>query len=153
MMMTSHDAATRQWQNVLVGTPPGDPHAVWYQDLDQRLAAEQVSLRRAATSQETIALVEAGGLDVAVLWADGRGAHGLRLLEIIRSLTPVLPCLLVTPDTGVLTMRRALELQAYSVIRQPVETTLLADLLVKILRKRSRNFAVGRQTMPPSNRS
>ena len=131
------EARGRAWWEVLLAAPATDTLPRRRGELDRLLAPRGVALHRAGSPRETIERIEAGGVDLAVLWTDAAGLYGLRTLEIIRSLTADLPCLLVTPDTSDLTLRRALQLQAYSVIRQPVDSRMLAELLVRILRKRS----------------
>ena len=123
------------WREVLLSAAAANVTSPWLGELDGLLAQSRISLCRSATGRDTISRIQEGGIDLAVLLADGAGRCGLRTLELVRAVTPELPCLLVTPDTGVLTLRRALELEAYSVIRQPVDAHALARLLVRILQK------------------
>jgi DNA-binding NarL/FixJ family response regulator len=135
-MMSWSDSGCPAWREILLADCASDTLVSYRAELGLRLTPERVALRHAGSRKEAIELVEAGGVDLAVLWADAAGVHGLRTLEIIRSLTSELPCLLVTPDTSPLTLRRALELRAYSVLRHPVDSEVLAALLLSILRKR-----------------
>ncbi len=123
------------WREVLLSATAADVAGSWFGELDGLLACSRISLCRSASGRDTVSRIQAGGIDLAVLLADGAGRYGLRTLELVRAVTPELPCLLVSPDTGAATLRRALELEAYSVIRQPVDSQQLAALLVRILRK------------------
>ncbi len=123
------------WCEVLFSSSARGLDAPWVSDLDRCLSPNQVSLRRTNSTKEALAVLETGGVDLALLSAESCGSHGLRTLQIIRQFTPSLPCVVVTPDTSALTLHRALELKAYSVFRQPVNTRTLAETLVRILRQ------------------
>jgi CheY-like chemotaxis protein len=111
----------------------GAPRPALWDELEDLLAPQRVMLEPACSIPETFARIQAGGLDLAVLWAGPVGDNGLRTLERIRQLTDELPCLLVTPDPTAAMLRRALDLRAVSVIGQPVAPTLLASWMVRIL--------------------
>ncbi len=134
-MTTVELPSRRDWREVLVATPGSEVQATWLGELDYLLTPENVALRRTTTRRDVLAHVESGGIDLAVLSADTAGNRGLRTLEMVRSITPELPCILVTADTSASTLQRALELQAYSVFREPVDSKQLATLLMKILRQ------------------
>ena len=134
-MMNSADSTRQAWWDVLLANPARGTLEPWEDDLSRLLAPEAVTLHRSGGRRETVERIEAGGLDLAVLCTESAGRAGMRTLEIIRSLTLELPCLLVTPDTSAAALCRALELRAYSVVHQPVDSEILARLLIRILQK------------------
>ncbi len=136
MMMSWNETGIRpQWEVLCSAAEPAATQP-WWSELDRLLSVRNVTLRAADSERDALERVEAGGVDLAVLCADAAGGGGLRTLEMIRSRTVSLPCLLVTPEASAAVLRRALALRAYSVIPQPVDALLLADLLVRVLQKR-----------------
>ncbi|HRX86595.1 MAG TPA: hypothetical protein P5572_16350 [Phycisphaerae bacterium] len=126
------------WQ-VLVSLAGVDAAGPWVHDVDRLVAPEQIRVSAADDERQAVARIEAGGVDLAVLCSQGATRGGLRTLEVVRARFTDLPCLVVAHETTAGILRRALELRAESVIPQPVNVPLLAQLMVRILKKR---FAV-----------
>ncbi len=113
-------------------------------ELDGLLAPWHVAVRRAFDWRETVDSLACGGFDLAVLSSEATVGDALSGLRLVRSRFAQLPCLLITPDTGAATLHRALELEAYSVIRQPADARMLAGLMLRILGKRFHGSEDGR---------
>lgn len=134
-MMAAPHESDRNWAEVLLaGLGEPAPPPVW-DELDGLLAPRRVMLRASYSLPDTFARIEAGGLDLAVLWACREGDNGLGTLERVRGLNCDLPCLLVTPDPSPVMLRRALALRACSVIGLPVGAPLLAEWLLRLLHR------------------
>ncbi|MCB9849945.1 MAG: hypothetical protein H6817_04495 [Phycisphaerales bacterium] len=123
------------WQVLMAFGERGTPQP-WTAEMDRLLDVRQVRFSQAAGDRQTVECIESGGVDLALLCGDRGGFDGLRTLEVIRAKFDDLPVLLVTHDASTLTLRRALALRAQSVIPQPVDAPLLADTMMRILRKR-----------------
>lgn len=139
-MLATSPTIRRQppWQ-VLVTLPRVHVDRPWLADVDRLVAPEHIRLSEVDDDHQAVARIEAGGVDLAVLCSRGEDRGGLRTLEVVRARFSDLPCLLVAQEPTPVTLRRALELRAESVIPQPVDVPLLARLMVRILHKR---FAV-----------
>lgn len=134
MMAVTNDSGA--WAEVLLaGLGEPSPPPVWG-ELDGLLAPRRVLLRPTCSLPDTFARIEAGGLDLAVLWAHDTCDSGLTALERIRGLSDDLPCLLVAPHPSPAMLRRALLLRAASVIALPVGAAMLAGWLLRLLNRR-----------------
>ena len=104
----------------------------WYGELDGLLAPRWVSLVQTRRRRETVATLERGFVDLAVV-ASREGTEGLTTLEVIRSVRGDLPCVLVTAEATSGVLQRALALDAWSVVPAPVDSKRLADMLLSLL--------------------
>jgi len=138
MMAVSPSPVSQPPWRVLVSLSGVDAPRPWLGDVD-RLVTPQLRLSRATDDRQAVACIAAGGVDLAVLCGDTPGMGSLRSLELIRSHFSDLPCVLVAHETTAATLRRAMALRAESVVPYPVDAPLLAELMVRILRRR---FAV-----------
>jgi len=136
MMATVRQPVVRPQWEVLVAYSGVDAARPWVDEVDRLVAPWQISLSRAADDRQAFARIEAGGVDLAIVGDDTPGTGGLRTLEEFRHRFRELPCVLVTAVTSAMVLHRALELRAESVVPQPVDSPLLADLMVRILRRR-----------------
>jgi len=127
-----------RWQVLLAADEPTadtiDPP--WTREMTRLLADERVAFCRAAGTEQTVSRIASGAVDLAVLCGERSGSNGLKTLEVVRSRFVDLPCVLVTPETSSLTLRRAMALRAESVVPHPVDAAVLADVMMRILRKR-----------------
>ncbi len=73
---------------------------------------------------------------MAVLDVRMPSTGGLRLLRRIRSVEPVMPCLLVADRISDRYLREALMLQATSVLSSPVDDEMLRELIADVFRRR-----------------
>jgi CheY-like chemotaxis protein len=121
---------------VLVALSGADAPRPWIPAVDRLVTPHRVQLTRAADDRQALARIDAGGVDLAVLCGDAPDFGGLRSLEVVRARFRDLPCLLVAQELTAITLRRALELRAESVVPQPVDAGLLAELMLRILRRR-----------------
>ena len=108
----------------------------WVGGIAGYLKPRHVNVYRAYTGPEAIGFVERGGIDAAILSTDLPRMDGLSVLRIIRSIDVGLPCVVVTADASKRTLQRALELQAYTVITQPVNLAALTRVMAGLFRKR-----------------
>ena len=108
----------------------------WVGGITGYLEPRRVNVCRAYTGPEAIGFVERGGIDAAILSTDPPRTDGLGVLRIIRSIDVGLPCVVVTADASKRTLQRALELQAYTVITQPVNLVALTRVMAGLFRKR-----------------
>lgn len=110
-----------------------DP-ATWAADLDRVLAPQRIEVRQVSGAQQAVRTLVDELIDLAVL-ASLAGCDGLHLLEVIRSIRRDVPCVLLTTDTSAGTLRRAMALDAHSVVHAPANVLAFTDLLVRLLQK------------------
>ncbi len=86
-----------------------------------RLREEGYEVLEAACGAEAVPLLEAGGLDLALLDLRLPDTDGIRLLETARAADPTLPCVMVTAHGTVETAVQAMKLGAYDFLGKPVD--------------------------------
>lgn len=109
-----------------------DDPAPWVEGLNGFLHTRGVSLRRARTAEESLGLVEATRFDVAFVGERLPTVGGIDLLRAIRLARHGLPCVLVAQRPSGGTLRLALELEAFSVLREPVPVEAATRLIRRI---------------------
>ena len=97
----------------------------WLDDVDHGLRSSGYTAIGAYDDPEAIRFVERGGLAAAVLMGEGTALASFTLLRIIRSISTALPCWLITDDPTPHTLQTALALGVHSVMKHPVEASLL----------------------------
>jgi DNA-binding response OmpR family regulator len=114
----------------------GRPGGGWVDEITGFLTPRSVRVERSYTAPQTVGLIERGGIDVAILSDDLPEVRGLRLLDVVRSIDAQLPCVMVVRGSSQHSLHRALELQAYSVLNQPVSIASLRRVLTGLFRSR-----------------
>ncbi|MCP4250507.1 MAG: response regulator [bacterium] len=109
--------------------------AEWIGGLTTYLEPHAIRVRRVYTGPDTISLIEAGQVDAAVLSIDMPRLDGLGILRTIRSIDDRLPCVMVTGDASSRTLRRALDLGAYSVVTRPVDLQAMTRVMAGLFRR------------------
>lgn len=122
------------WGRVMFAQADALNPATWAADLDRVLAPRRIELRQVSGASEAIRTLLDELVDLAVL-ASLAGCDGLHLLEVIRSIRRDVPCVLLTTDTSAGTLRRAMALDAHSVVHAPANVLAFTDLLVRLLQK------------------
>lgn len=117
-----------------------DEPAPWVDGLTGFLHANGVTLRRARTADESLGLVTATPFDVAFVGDRLPAGGGLDLLRAIRTVRDALPCVYVARGPSGGALRLALELEAFSVLREPVELEVATRLVRRIYH---RNWGYG----------
>lgn len=107
----------------------------WVDGLSGWLEPNGIAVHRASSGRQAIDIVERGQAQIAVVGMDLPRMDGLSVLRIIRSIDQRLPCVLVAGQPSGHVFQQALELEAYSVIAEPVDPGLLVDLVIRIYRK------------------
>ncbi len=133
--MMAVETAEQSARRVLISHADCPDRSGWITGITDYLAPHSVGVRRVFTGREAIDFVERGGIDVAVLSTELPAMDGLNVLRIIRSIDDRLPCVMVTGDASKRTLQRALELQAYSVLTQPVDLLALTRVMAGLFRK------------------
>lgn len=117
-----------------------DEPAPWVDGLTGFLRDKGVSLRRARTAEESLGLVTATPFDVAFVGERLPAGGGIDLLRAIRAVRNGLPCVYVARRATGGTLRLALELEAFSVLREPVPIDVATRLIRRIY---DRNWGFG----------
>ena len=107
----------------------------WAEGLSGWLEPNGIAVHRASSGRQAIEIVERGQAQLAVVGMDLPRMDGLSVLRIIRSIDRQLPCVLVAGQPSGHLFQQALELEAYSVIAEPVDAGLLVELVARIYRK------------------
>lgn len=126
----------RSARRVLISHGDRSVEGDWICGITGYFAPRHVGVCRAYTGRQAIGFVERGGIDAAILSTKLPQMDGLSVLEIIRSIDTGLPCVVVTTDASKRTLQRALELQAYTVITQPVDLAALRRVMAGLFRRR-----------------
>ncbi len=134
--MMAKGAAQSSVRRVLISHGGRSAAGDWVGGITGYLGPRRVGVCRAYTDVEAVGFVERGGIDAAILSADPPRMDGLSVLRIIRSIDVSLPCVMVLGDASKRTLQRALELQAYTVLPQPVKLEVLTRVMVELFRKR-----------------
>ena len=107
----------------------------WIGGLTTYFEHYSIGVRQVYTGPDTISLIEAGQVDAAVLSIDMPKLDGLGILRTIRSIDDRLPCVMVTADASSRTLRRALDLGAYSVVTRPVDLQAITRVMTGLFRR------------------
>ncbi|MCH7812602.1 MAG: response regulator [Planctomycetes bacterium] len=107
----------------------------WIRGLTTYFEPYSIRVRQVYTGPDTISLIEAGQVDAAVLSIDMPKLDGLGILRTIRSIDDRLPCVMVTADASSRTLRRALDLGAYSVVTCPVDLQAITRVMAGLFRR------------------
>ena len=105
----------------------------WLREVGDELRPSGFVFCRAHSGPDTVRRVEQGRLAAAILVEDRLQIDGLSLLRIIRSIDMKLPCWLVTENATRRTLEIALSLSVAGVMTQPIDVTVLAQALRKLL--------------------
>lgn len=134
IMMQVAKPPTGEWRRVLVATPT-HARCGWFAELDELLAPQWIAMHRTGQRRDTVETIERGLADLAVI-SDATGSAALEMLSVIRAVERRLPCVLVAGEPTSNDLRRALALNAQSVVPAPVNAGRLAELLIRILGSR-----------------
>jgi DNA-binding response OmpR family regulator len=93
-----------------------------------------IRLHWAYTNRDVIHTVESQALLLALLDVALPGMSGLSLVRIIRSIEPIVSCVVVSDRPTRRLMQQALDLGAFSVLPAPVGIDRFADLLGRLAR-------------------
>jgi len=126
----------RPVRQVLVSHPGARPEGDWIAGLTRYLEEHEVAVQRAYTGRQAVELVDGGRVDAVVLSGDRPPMEGLSVLRIIRTIRADLPCVMVLTEVSTRSLQQALELGAYSVVRQPVDVLRLQRVMVRLFRRR-----------------
>lgn len=135
MMTSSQPSSLGVPKEVLISTGRA-PTQLWADRLAARLLPRGVGVRRASSGDEALQIVRGAPLTMAVLDVRMPASGGLRLLRRVRSVDPVLPCVLVADRIDDRYLREALTLRATSVLSSPVDDDVLRDLIADVFRRR-----------------
>ena len=99
------------------------------------LEDEGHSIRTASNSDEALAAIRARKPSLAVLdiWMQGGGIDGLELLDIIRTIDPDLPVVMISGHGNIETAVSALQRGAYDFIEKPFKSDRLVVVIERAL--------------------
>lgn len=128
--------SSNQRLNVLLSTS----QQVWADHLPRLLEPQGVYAIRVTDVEQALDVIEHHRIHAAVIETGARGRQGLKLLQVIRRMTPTPPAVLVR---GRLFDRRddnrlladALRFNAFSVLDQPVNLEQILDTLRRLLER------------------
>ena len=132
MMMTYH-AEPRTDRAVVVSHERVPASSRWIETVADYVRPRGIGLRRATSRTDTLACIELGGTALVILSHRVPALDALSILRSIRSVDIEVPCLLLADEAPQRMLAQALELRAYSVVKQPVAADLLTGLLDRIL--------------------
>jgi len=110
--------------------------APWIDGLGGFLGLRGVHLRQAFDAPASLRLLRREGFDLAIISEPLPPLSGLSVLREIRALRDSLPCVYVARQPTGRTLRLALELEAFSVVNQPVQLHVVAGVVTRSYRKR-----------------
>ncbi|MCG3180854.1 MAG: hypothetical protein BIFFINMI_03217 [Phycisphaerae bacterium] len=97
------------------------------------------AITRVSSGDEAIWMVERRQVDAAVLDNDLPDMPGVRALRVIRTLNQVMPIILVGPGpadpAGAPLLQAALQLEAFSVLAQPVDLEVLLGQMARVFER------------------
>lgn len=127
-----------RYTGLTTGRPAGqvlitrNDSAPWIEELGGYLEPRGVGLRQAYDGPGSLRLLEREAFDLAIVSEPLRPFGGLPLLGLIRSLRRGLPCVYVAKTVSEHTLQAALELNVFSVVREPVRLNVVAKLVQRI---------------------
>jgi CheY-like chemotaxis protein len=89
----------------------------------------------ASCGEEALEIVRAGPIHLLVCDMYMPRMTGLEILELVRQINEVLPCILVTAEIDQRLIRQALTARAFSVLSKPVNKNILLYTVVRALAK------------------
>ena len=122
-------------KRVLISQAERSAMGGWVEGITGYFEPRSVTVRRVYTGREAIGAVDRGGIDAAILSTELPRMDGFSVLSIIRSIDKALPCVMVTSNASKHTLKRALELGAFSIITQPVDLEALTRVMAGLFRK------------------
>ncbi len=87
----------------------------------------------ASSGEEALDVVQEKKVHLALVDMHLPTLSGLETLELVRQSGQVIPCILLTSETGEVIMRKAFRLRAFSVIPKPVRIKIVRGTVVKAL--------------------
>jgi two-component system, response regulator PdtaR len=87
----------------------------------------------ASSGEEALDIVRDEEVHLALFDMHMPRMTGLEVLEMLRSVNILLPCILVTADANEVVIRQAFKLRAYSVIPKPVNKNVVLHTVVRAL--------------------
>lgn len=97
------------------------------------VAAEGFRTVLASCGEEAVDIVRDQPIHVALLDVQMPTMTGLEVIELVRQINSVLPCILVTADADEGLMRKAFGMRAFSVIPKPVNKNVVLYTVVRAL--------------------
>lgn len=94
----------------------------------------------ASCGEEALDIVQGESVHLALLDMHMPTLSGLEVIEMMRHLNQILPCILVTADANEVLIRQAFQVRAYSVLHKPVSRNIVLHTVVRAL-----SSAYGRQ--------
>ncbi len=101
--------------------------------IGEYLKRVDVTVLTAATATEGLALLESGGIDVAILDIKLPGMSGLEAFRLIHERDPRIPVIFITGSGTAETAIEAMRLGAYEYLVKPTHPDLLCDLVRRAL--------------------
>src|SRR5262249_11657120 len=87
----------------------------------------------ASSGEEALEIAHEEPVHLALLDMHMPTLTGLEVLQLLRQINALLPCILITADTTEALMRQAIKAQAYSVIPKPVSKNVVLYTVVRAL--------------------
>ncbi len=108
----------------------------WPEALRDIFRPREVNLLVAGSAVEFINIIERRRIHTTIVDTDSEKSSGLATIRIIRMSYPLLPCILLTSGAGETLLRKALELNVFSVINKPVNMSVLKEQLNRLFVKK-----------------
>ena len=95
-----------------------------------------VNLLVAENASEFVNIIERKRIHTTIVDMDSEGSNGLATIKIIRMDYPLVPCILLSSETGESLLGKALSLDVFSVIDKPVDMGVLQQQLNRLFIKK-----------------
>lgn len=107
----------------------------WWPSLQRLLALMGITAVPAESGAEALRIARSQPIDAAVVEENLPRLGGLQTVELLRKVRREMPCILVAWHPGKYLLRRALRVEAFSVIDREVPTEILAVHVLRALQR------------------
>ena len=107
----------------------------WWPNLERLLSPMGITAVPAESGAEALRIARDQPIDAAVVEENLPRLGGLQTVELLRKVRGTIPCILVAWHPGKYLLRRALRVEAFSVIDREVPTEILAGHVLRALRR------------------
>ena len=108
----------------------------WPEAMHNIFQPRGVNLLVAQDTAEFVNIIERKRIHTTIVDMDSERSNGLATIKIIRMDYPLLPCLLLTSESGEMMLSKALQLDVFSVIDKPVDMGVLREQLNRLFMKK-----------------
>jgi DNA-binding NtrC family response regulator len=108
----------------------------WPQAATSVFEPRGIQMLLARRPNDLLEIVQQRRIQAAIVDADSQVLSGLGAIRIIRAHNPLLPCILLACEIEQKMLKRALELDVFSVLTKPVDFELLTRQLDRLFVKR-----------------